>query len=220
MDKKDKKIITIGIIITAIITIILTAIQITAFSTIEITAPAAFSYQETLLVNISGSINASGFPFLNNPSTTSGGNYTVDVVNITILNHSGSSTDAYGILAASLPLLINATNDTTFSAVFWNFSATLTNERHWIKLNFTNVSRNDDGSFGGALSAERIIQIDVSGNILNVGGFDTINLSLDTGDINTSGGLHISKNISMLNTAGNRFTCGINNAGTFSCVAE
>lgn len=206
-------------IISHILVLLTLIFSVSAFLTTEINAPTKFSYQEVLTVNVSAVINVSGFPFLS--STGFEGtdfNITRHIINVTILNHSGSSTDAYGILDSSLILTVNATNDTSAPAMFWNFTATLTNERQWIKVNFTNVSRADDGTFGGALTAERIIQIDVKGNIINVGGFDTVNISLDTGAINTSGPLHIGGNISIKSGDGLLHICGPNNAGTWSCT--
>ncbi len=166
-----------------------------AFTTVEITKPTEFSYQESLTVNVSASINISGFPFListgfvlSDDATSTNFNISRHIIGFNILNHSGSSTDAYGILLTTSDLTINATNDTSSPPNIFDFLANLTSERHWIKINFTNVSRADDGTFGGALTAERIVQVDSRGNILNVGGFDTINLSLDTGDISIGGG--------------------------------
>lgn len=160
-------------IIVALLVLIFSA---SAFLTTEITAPTAFSYSPTLEVNISGGINVSAFPFL--LDTGEGLNFSDNVVNITILNCTVNSagTCTYGILASSLPLTINATNRSP--EVFWNFTATFTNDRHKVRLNFTNISRADDGSFGGALTAERIIQIDVQRNIIELLG-GVINFSTD-----------------------------------------
>ena len=191
-----------------------------AFLTVEITAPTAFSYQETLEVNVSAGLNITGFPFLINVGSNNGSvNSTNATVGINILNHSGSGTDTYGILASSTGLTITISNGTTPSADagnFWNFTATLTNERQFIKVNFTNVSRKDDGSFGGVLTAERVVQIDTSGNILNLGGFDTRNISLDDGTINMSG-LIVPRNISLYAPNGVRWICGVNNSGHMDC---
>ena len=165
---------------------------VVGFTTTQITAPTSFTYQSVLGVNVSGGINASGFSFLSSNSSTNGMNITEDVVNVTILNHSGSPSDPYGILASSLSLVVNATNDTS-TTQFWNFTASLTDERHWIKLNFTNVSRADDGSFGGATTSERIVQIDIQyDRIVLLNG--AINFST-TGNINTTGSISASRGL-------------------------
>ena len=187
-----------------------------AFSTVEINAPTDFIYQEVLTVNVSAAMNVSGFPFLIRLCTNASAecnNVTRHVINVTILNHSGSSTDAYGILASSLPLTVNVTNDTSAPAMFWNFSASFTNGRQFIKVNFTNVSRDSTGSFGGALTSERIVQIDVAGNVINLGGFDKINISLTEGHINTSGGF-MGKFLDLLtNVPESSETCAASNRG-------
>ena len=157
-----------------------------AFSTVEINAPADVTYFEVVTVNVSAAMNVTAFPFLtSSPGGDSGFNITSHIINVTILNHSGSATDDYGILASSLSLTYNASNYSTI-VDFWNFTGTFTNERNWIRVNFTNVSRAADGSFGGALTSERIVQIDTAGNVLNLGGFDTHNFSFDSGDFNIS----------------------------------
>lgn len=169
----------------------ITGILVSAFSTVEITAPTAFSYHTTLGVNVSGGINVSGFPYLMIVDNASSwrANMSRHILNVTVLNCTlgTNSTCTYGILAASLSLTVNATNDSASAANFWNYTATLTEGRHKIRLNFTNVSRADDGSFGGALSAERIVQIDVEYDIINVGGYGSINMSPTAGSINVSG---------------------------------
>lgn len=172
----------INLLIVAILMISFTA----AFSTTQITAPTEFLYSEKLDINISGGINASGFSYLTVNQT--------ETINVTILNKS-SSAGAYGILESSLPLTINASNNMT--EYFWNFTANFTNERHWIKLNFTNVSRADDGSFGGALTAERIVQIDIARDILDIGYY---NLSFTTKD-------------------GTESCCGVSDANVWDCVS-
>ena len=195
-----------------------------AFSTVEITKPTAFSYQEVLEVNISGALNISGFPYLTytarkgngtqeNGSFNAGFNFSDEIINITILNKS-SSAGSYGYLAS---FAVNVTNRTP--DMFWNYTATLTQGRHWLRLNFTNVSRQDNGAFGGALTSERIVQIDIKGNILNIGGFGTVNITLDNGNINTSGYLFTSKNLSVIDEAGNRVYCGfVRSKGVFNCT--
>ena len=188
-------------------------ISAAAFTTNEITAPSAYQTYNTLTVNISGGLNVSAFSFLTARNTSA--NFTQHVINITILNKSSSS-GAYGILDSSLSLTINATNRTP--DVFWNFTATLTEGRHWIRLNFTNVSRADDGSFGGSLSAERIVDIDLEAYVLTIGQFDKINFSLDSGNITIAGNYATNKNnITLTTIGGTKVYCGVDNSKVWSC---
>lgn len=172
---------------------------VAGFSTVEITAPTSFQFLNSTLVNISGGINTSGFPFLLDSKT--GLNLSTHVINVTILTKT-TAAGSYSILATSLPLTINATNLTN-SLNFWNFTATLPEGRNYIRLNFTNVSRNAQGVFGGALSAERIVQIDT-------------NLLL----INITNKIHFENNISINSYQGGaRFNCGVSSIGTWNCSA-
>lgn len=161
---------------------ILLMVSVSAYSTVEITAPTSFEFQSKLTVNISAAINASGFDFLKEG----------DRVNVTVQNHSGNSTHAYGILASSLSLTLNATGSNSSEQTnFWNFTATLTEGRQWIKVSFNNASRYDDGTFRIINTSERVVQIDlVYDRIAILGG--VINFS-DTGNINTSGTVSAAK---------------------------
>ena len=160
------------------------------FSTVDITAPDEFSYQATLSVNVSCGLNVSAFPWLLDKSE--GLNFSDEVINVTILNRT-EETGAYGILGASLDLTLNATNRTPDA--FWNYTYTATNGRQGILCNFTNVSRADNGAFGGALTAERLVQIDVDYNIL---AFNFYNFSFPTADGTTS-------------------YCGVSDANVWAC---
>ena len=184
------------ILVVIILWIAVFVIPIWAFTTVEITAPTTLTYLQTTSVNISGAINISAFPYLFE-NHFSDNNTVRHVLNITILTKT-TSAGAYSILASSLSLTYNASNDTVKN--FWNFTATLPEGRNIIRLNWTNVSRADDGSFGGVLSAERIVQIDTQPNFIN---FSSI--------------LHLEENLSMNSGDGTRFDCGPNDAGTFSC---
>lgn len=165
---------------------------VVAFSTVEITAPTSFTYQSSLQVNVSCGINISGFPYLyeNINFSSRQSNVTSQVVNVTILNKS-SEAGNYTILTSSLPLTVNASNGSL--APFWNFTATLADGRHWLKCNYTNASRNAAGDFISALTAERIVQIDIERDVFGIMG-GTINFSTN-GDINTSGLFHTNKGI-------------------------
>ncbi len=181
-----------------------------AFTTNEISAPTAYSTSATTTVNISGMVNISAFPYLDNfirEGLLNGtyANISRHVVNFTILNKSSSS-GAYGQLAS---FAVNVTNDTSSKVNFWNYTATVTNDtsskvnfwnytatlkegRNWIRINFTNISRADDGSFGGSLTSERIIDIDTLRYKLIIGGkggFLKLNISTDTGLIQTDYGV-------------------------------
>lgn len=201
-----------------VVVAVLAAAFAAAFTTTEITAPTAFSYHPILDVNISGGINVTAFPFLMRNNDSDNINIIRHVINVTILNCTlgTSSSCTYGILAASLPLTINATNDTASGVNLWNYTAEFTQGRHKVRLNFTNVSQADDGTFGGALTAERIVQIDVEFNVLEIWG-GVINLS-STGDVNISGRLHIGGgNLSVKSGGGTSFDCGPNDSGVWSC---
>lgn len=172
------------------------AISAMGYSTVLKLAPPNFDHQESTSVNVSCAINVSGFPYLTgtgwNHSKYAGTNVSSHIINVTILNKSSSS-GAYGILASSLSLTVSAANDTAF---FWNYTATLTEgDRHFIICNFTNVSRNDDGSWGGALTGRALVQIDADATVL---GFSGYNMSFVTADGTTS-------------------YCGVDNSNAWSC---
>ena len=156
-------------IFTSIMLALITIFSVIAFTSNEISAPSAYVTLTSTSVNISGAVNASAFSGLSQG----------DVVNVTILNKSSNGGD-YGILESSLLSRINASG--TSKHVFWNQTVTLARDtRHWIILNFTNATS------GGSLSSERIIDIDIDFFTIQVGQFGTINLSVDTGNINVSG---------------------------------
>ena len=141
----------VGFVITLLLILI-----VHGFSTVEITAPDQYSTSATVTVNVSGGINASSFPFLKSG----------DIVGVNILNRS-SSTGEYNILSSSASLTVNATNTSSGVETWWNFTATLTEgDRHRIRLNFTNATRNDDGSFEEVLTSERTIDIDIRALVL------------------------------------------------------
>ena len=185
-----------------------------AFRFNQITAPVAYSTSTSTSVNISGGINITAFPFLA-IKNMSESNFSTHVINVTILNKSSSS-GAYGILASSLSLTVNATNLTGDTNNFWNFTATLKEGRNWLRLNFTNVSRNDDGSFGGSLTDEVIIDIDTKKYLLVLGGkanLPNINFSLDSGNVNISGVIK-SKEIRLQNSSTTSDDCDASSSGT------
>src|SRR3990167_5739446 len=87
------------------------------------TEPDSYLRSSSKEINISGGINTTAFPFLNERAPGENGSYpsiTRHTINVTILNKSCASC-AYGILESSLSLTINATNDTTLPN-FWNFT--------------------------------------------------------------------------------------------------
>lgn len=189
------------ILLTLAVSLIL-IISVLAYSSNEITAPAAYSTSSTLTVNVSGGINASSYDGIVGGS----------VVNVTILNKSSSS-GAYGILAASLSLTCNASNGSL--DYFWNYTATFTEGRQWIKLNFTNVSFNNNV---GSLSAERIVQIDLDATMLSLYG-GKINFT-DTGNINISGTIGLGEhNMSFITQDGTKACCGVSDANVWGCVS-
>ena len=167
-----------------------------AFSTVEITAPTTITYLESTSVNVSCGINITGFPYLRSYNLNSSN----ATINVTILTKTTSS-GAYSILAASLPLTIDINNGSGVNGHFWNYSATLPVGRNYVQCNFTNVSRAADGTFGGALTAERIVQIDTEPVLINF-----------------SGNLHLENyNLSINSGGGTRYDCGPNDSGAWSC---
>ncbi len=144
--------------------------SVTAYSINEILAPTAYSTQVTLTINVSGGVNSSGITGLNEE----------DVVNVTILNKSSTS-GAYGVynVGGIYGYLTNASGPIVDH--FWNQTITLTEERQWIILNFTNATA------GGSLTSEVIIDIDLNYFMLEIGQFGAVNISMDTGHINTTG---------------------------------
>ena len=163
--------------IISVIMVILLSVFVIGFSVNEISKPLAYSTSTSLKVNVSGGFNASGITGLQ----------ANDTINVTILNKSSLS-GAYGIyngtgdtIGGLHGYIINASGETAGSHRFWNKTITLTEERHWIRLNCTNCTS------GGSLTSERIIDIDIDYNVYQLGRFDTLNFSLDTGNFNTSG---------------------------------
>ncbi len=177
-------------IISFIFGLILLGVAI-ATSTVEITTPTSFVTSDSTSINVTATFNISGFPYL----ASTGLNWTNATINVNILNKSSIS-GAYGILAESLSRTITVSNGTDVNASYFNQIITLANEqRHWIKINFTNVSRADNGDFGGALTTERIIQIDADYNIFP---FNVYNFSYITAD-------------------GSKSYCGVSDANVWSC---
>ncbi len=172
--------------------------MVVSYSTVIKNAPPDFDLQESTGVNVSCAINVSGFPYLAKTgwarNKTTGTNFSDHRINVTVSNKSSDS-GAYSILAETLSLTINATNRSP--EVFWNYTVTLTEgDRHWLFCNFTNVSRNDDGSYGGAITSVSLVQIDAERKIL---GFDTYNFSYITAD-------------------GTKSYCGVSDANIWGCV--
>ena len=158
-------------IILGIVIALLAAFSVIAFTIVEKTAPFN-SYQTftTLQINVSCGINASGIAGLAEK----------DSVNVTILNKS-SLNGAYGIYGG-VSHLLNASG-VGGASHFWNQTITLTEGRHWLLCNFTNVTFQGIPSI---LTNVTAIEIDIDYNIITIGQ-DVINLSTDTGNINISG---------------------------------
>jgi len=196
--------------------LLLMMISAGAFTYNQISAPASYSTSASASINISGGINITAFPYLTGRAAGENGTYanvSNHTIGVRILNKSSSS-GTYGILASSAALTVNAHNSSGNTNNFWNFTATLKEGRNWIRLNFTNVSRNDAGGFGGSITDEVIIDIDTELYRITLKPFSKINFSLDTGDINISGNLHIGSggNITMIQGS-TRYTCGPNGTG-------
>jgi hypothetical protein len=121
--------------------------------------PAAYSTKTTLDVNLSVRFNQ-----------TAG---VADTTWLLKVYNRSSSTGAYGIY--------NDTGHIIRNNSFWNLTSTFTEGRHWIFFNATNVSG------GATASSTRIIEVDLSYYMISIGSYETINMSLDTGHINTTG---------------------------------
>ncbi len=95
--------------------------------------------------------------------------------NITLFNKS-SLAGSYG---ANVP---SGTNLTIQNNSFWNYTVSLNDDtRHWIFARIINAT-------GGTVdSTPRIIDIDTGFLVFSVGQYGAINMTLNTGDINTSG---------------------------------
>lgn len=156
-------------ILATLLTFLICAFTVSGYTTYLFAAPAEYLTSTSTGINFSGQINSSGVAGLDEG----------EVVNVTVMNKSSSS-GSYGFLDATASSVVNASGE-LWEDEFWNITATLTEERHWIKLNFTNSTE------GGTVTSEAIIDIDTDYYVLTVGQFDKINLSLDTGHINTTG---------------------------------
>ena len=190
---------------------ILLSSSVLGYATNIIKVPATFSTSSTLKVNITFGINA----------TVLNGNTTrliqpdgtpmraVDDVNYTILNRS-SFNGAYGILDKTIDLSLKPSNNTF--EVFTNFTMTLTNGRHWLKINYTNATE------GGELSNEIIIDVDTDLFKLTLGG--NINFTLDVGNLTRAGACNTgNSNYTTRRQDGTKVHCGVNNQNAFSCVS-
>ena len=122
------------------------------------------------------------------------------VWNVAILNTSSRLNDTtYFVLA----------NIVVTNASFRNVTITMVDGlRHYWKINVTNVT----GAGIGQISPRYTFNIDTNYFRLRFGSQAKINFTLDQGDINMSGKLHIaaSGNITMFDTSGVRRVCGVN----------
>lgn len=185
------------IMLLGLILIIGLIIDTTAYTTTEITAPpAGFTFTTSTSVNISGGINASGFPdlFVNG---------SIDAwIGVMIMNKScqSCSYDNHS------NYVIKASNGST--SVFWNQTITLGEGYNWIYLNFTNATVAVLPAH--TVTEVRIINVDTEKYKLNVGGFNKINFTVDVGNISTAGNVRISGCIQLnCSQAGGCTTWGI-----------
>ena len=174
---------------------IVVVLMVSGFSTVEITAPTPLTYQSSTAVNISAGMNISAFSYLRSYNL----NESNATINVTIYTKATSS-GTYSILASSLILTYQASNS-SITRDFWNYTATLSEGRNYVKVGFENVSRAADGSFNGVNTSERIVQIDSAPNLINF-----------------SSNLHLENyNLSINSPGGERWDCGPNDSGTWSC---
>lgn len=149
------------------------AIAVTGFSSIQITAPTStFETQSTTSVNVSGGLNATAYPELKHG----------DRIQVKIYNKSCHSCGYTNHSSYTL----NITNSSQTEP--WNKTITLVAGYNWIFLNFTNVTKAVKPNH--RVTSARIINVDPDMYTLNIGGFDTINFTLDKGDISIGGDFH------------------------------
>ena len=174
-----KQSILTGVLISAFLIVLLSFINFAAVY--QATTPSQFTTLTSTSVNFSLVFN----------NTRNGETY----FNVVLYNSSDSSSSrAYQRLSS-----INVSNSSMS-----NMSVTMVDEtRVWFYFNVTNITG------GAVLSDIRIFDIDTKFLIFRFGGLDTINFSIANGDINTSGGLRLGKNITLFDGTNYR-VCGLN----------
>lgn len=184
-------------IITSFLLLVLAVITISAFTITEITAPpTGFTTVTSDQVNVSGGINGSTASSLyTRYGPISETNLSNNMVNVSILQKN-TSTGSYKILDTSV---MNVSN---FTRMSWNLTVTVDEGYNWIRLNFTNVTTSQGGVLG-VQTDERIINLDSNLYMLNIGGLDKINFTLDDGHIEIAGNLTIRANV----TGQGQFCC-------------
>lgn len=156
-------------------------------------APSDGTVLTSTSVNFSGRINNT--------------NNAAALFNLKIMN-SSSKNGNYSLLYE----LLVPNGTTAATETFWNVSnATMVNgKRHYVFYNFTNATTN------GLVTSKVTFNIDVNYFKLIFGSQGKINMSLDTGDINTSGMVRM-KNFSLRDPDGTWKTCGMNQTGLIQC---
>lgn len=156
---------------------IILIIALSAFLTIEITDPTSLTSQTSTSVNVSGGINASAYDDL------TGG----EMIGVMIMNKSCSSC----VYSNHSNYIIRPSNST--NNIGWNRTITLSPGYNWIYLNFTNVTNIRGQKYAGSVGSDvSIVNIDPDRYILNVGGLNQINFTLDAGNITLAGNIKVA----------------------------
>lgn len=95
----------------------------------------------------------------------------------------------------------------------WNVTLVMDNKvRHWWYVNVSNIT-------GGAVISDiRIFEVDTKFLNFGIGPFGAINITLNTGDINTSGKIFAKQNITFIAPDDTFWSCGVQNNGGFNCT--
>ena len=138
-----------------------------------------------------------------------------------VIYNATSSSGPFTVLFSAL----NVTNGSTINTSGVQITMR-DNDRHFWYINVTNGSE----SRGQVISSTRIVDVDTSFLTFQLGAFGKINFTVDTGAAafagNTTSGGHViigagteagSRNLTLFDSTGSQFTCGINNTGDWSC---
>ena len=144
-----------------ILVFIVCLITAAVYATITVLKPTAYSTVTSTSVNLSMTYN----------SSTGLGS-----LHLLSIHNKSSSAGSYGVLTTR-----NVTNNT-----FWNLTYTLKDKtRYWIYYNITNVT----SGVITTVASPKIFDIDSKYNTFQLGTYDTLNFTQDTGDVAIAGGI-------------------------------
>lgn len=185
-------------LLTALIVLVLCMASVFGYGTYSAEAPSNYAIKTTTSINFSLRINASSAT-LDLLSDATG------LTNVTVLNRTGR-TGAWAILNPN-GLVINSTNGSAYNTDNWgNITSTLKEGRTYWRFNLTNATA------GGFVTQTRTLDIDLDYYLLVIGNYDKINISLDTGNLNTSGMIRADR-IDLANSTTESDTCNSGTAG-------